>query len=341
MRLLYELSFCLTAFPVLTSARPDLVIGTSPSILSALLARLLAGAARCPLVVVTQDVVSAAAEQTELAVSRTFSKLLAKVESFALRSAALVTVPAPKLRLALGRIGVRPEAIHTIRNWPRRFPTASTADFRARYGWEHRIVIMHTGNIGLKQSLDELVETARLMQVRRPEVVFAIFGHGNQYESLARIAGPIDNIELHPPVPAEDYVALLTSADYLLVHERSTVRDMSLPSKLTSYVQAARPIIAVTHPNSSTASEVRRIGAGVIVPPRDREAFLAALEDLMENVDRREELAMAARSHYGKELSSTPGLSRLAELIANTLSLKSSCTSTHISCSTRPSPTGR
>jgi glycosyltransferase involved in cell wall biosynthesis len=57
---------------------------------------------------------------------------------------------------------------------------------------------------------------------------------------------------------------------------------MSLPSKLTSYFAAGRPIVAAASADSETAREIDAAGAGYVVPPdepaRLRDAILALKE---------------------------------------------------------------
>jgi glycosyltransferase involved in cell wall biosynthesis len=53
-------------------------------------------------------------------------------------------------------------------------------------------------------------------------------------------------------VSDEDYSALLSAADLLIVNERSTQLEMSLPSKLTSYLYSQRPVIAAVPRGGAT-----------------------------------------------------------------------------------------
>lgn len=55
-----------------------------------------------------------------------------------------------------------------------------------------------------------------------------------------------------PAVSDEDYATLLSAADLLLVNERSTQMEMSLPSKLTSYLYSGRPVLAAVPRGGAT-----------------------------------------------------------------------------------------
>lgn len=60
---------------------------------------------------------------------------------------------------------------------------------------------------------------------------------------------------------------------------------MSVPSKLTSYFLAGLPILAATESSSTTANEIEESGAGIVVPPMNPEALVAAAEQLGSDPD--------------------------------------------------------
>jgi glycosyltransferase involved in cell wall biosynthesis len=127
--------------------------------------------------------------------------------------------------------------------------------------------------MGRKQGLENLLETAALLRGERVQIVLA--GDGNDRERLEARARKLELenvqfIELQGPGLWE---AVMEASDLLLVNQRPSVTDMSLPSKLTSYFAAGRPVVAAASADSETAREVMAAGAGYVVPPDDPEAF--------------------------------------------------------------------
>ena len=92
------------------------------------------------------------------------------------------------------------------------------------------------------------------MAAQEPDVRFVFMGDGNQRATLQRATAGLPNVEILPPVEDEMYLRTLMAADCLLVHERATVRDMSLPSKLTSYFATGLPVIGVVASTGGTAA---------------------------------------------------------------------------------------
>jgi glycosyltransferase involved in cell wall biosynthesis len=192
----------------------------------------------------------------------------------------------------------------------------STDAIRERFGWtDGRQVVLHAGNIGLKQGLDQVVDAARLAQERRDPVRFVFSGGGSQEEAIRAAASDVDNVEFLGLQPDGVHASLLATADVLLLSERSSQVDMSLPSKLTSYYTAGRPIVAAVGVTGASAEEVRRSGSGLVAPAGQPEALLEALSRLRSDPDLAVRLGTAGRAYGAANVSAGTGLARGAELI--------------------------
>ena len=116
---------------------------------------------------------------------------------------------------------------------------------RARFGWKDgEQVVLHAGNIGLKQGLEQVIEAARIAADRHEFVRFVLSGGGSQAAAIQAAAGGLPNVDFLGFQPDGIHASLLDAADVLLLSERATQIDMSLPSKLTAYFAAGRPVVA-------------------------------------------------------------------------------------------------
>jgi glycosyltransferase involved in cell wall biosynthesis len=221
------------------------------------------------------------------------------VEKYALRAADTVIVIHPRFADYLVEVlGVERGRIVVIRNWTHLKPTAviSKRDARAALGWPTDVALaVHTGNMGAKQGLENVVEAARLADAREAPIKFVLVGDGGEREQLERLAQGIDRIEFVDPLDDDDYRCALAAADCLVVNELPGVAAMAVPSKLTSYFDAARPILAATDTNGITAGEIKQASAGVVVPAGDPEALLTAALELSSDSERAAEYGSAGR----------------------------------------------
>jgi glycosyltransferase involved in cell wall biosynthesis len=226
-------------------------------------------------------------------------RITKSVERYVLRAADAVVVIHPRFADYVAEtLGVERDRIVVIRNWTHLKPTpvVSQNDARAALGWPTDVALaVHTGNMGAKQGLENVVEAARLADQRQSPIKFILVGDGGEREALERLAHGVERIAFVDPLDDADYGSALAAADCLVVNELPGVAAMAVPSKLTSYFDAARPILAATDANGITAGEVEQANAGVVVPAGDPEALLTAALELASDSGRAAAYGAAGR----------------------------------------------
>ncbi len=332
-RALYELTFMLHVLVAgrRLPQRPDLVVAVTPALGGAVAAARLARRFDVPLITVVQDLMARAAGQSGISGGASVSSITARIERHALRRADRVAVVAEAFRPAVERYGVVPGRIDLLPNWSHiRASTSARDEARAELGWSpSAFIVAHTGNIGLKQDLGNVVEAARHLArdhgSRQTEVV--VIGDGSQREAIAEQAADVPGLRLLAPLDDEQYRLALAAADVLLINERASVADMSLPSKLTSYLAAGRPVLAAVAPAGATATELHRLArsgdpVAMVVPAGDPRRLAEAIDDLRADPALRLRMSLAARSIARDELGAVRSMRRLAQSVALALPLK-------------------
>jgi colanic acid biosynthesis glycosyl transferase WcaI len=297
-RALFELTFAAHLLAHRKMADPDVVVAVVPNLLSAVSAVRIAGCAGAKLVVWVQDSMTAAASQSGISGGQTVARIVSSLERFVIRQADTVIVISEGFRNLVEGGGADPDKVVLVRNWSHQPPpTADRTSTRLRMGWdENEIIAMHAGNMGLKQGLENVVEAGRLATKLGKPVRFVLMGDGSQRKQLQRLAVGASNVEFLPPVPSDTYSDVLAAADILLINEAVTVLDMSLPSKLTSYLLAARPVVAAVSPGGGTACEVEQTGAGSVIESGRPDLLLQEVVALGADP-----LAAAALGAHGRE----------------------------------------
>jgi glycosyltransferase involved in cell wall biosynthesis len=182
-------------------------------------------------------------------------------------------------------VGVDPAKISDIPNWadlqsiqPRR----PDQEMRERFGASPGdFLVVHTGNMGAKQDLLNVVAAADNLKVDA-HIKFALIGDGQERNSVAGdvTARHLSNIRVMPLQASNEFSAVLSAADALLVNQAPMIIDSVLPSKLLAYMASGRPVIASAHKESTTAHLVRRSGCGVVADPGRPEALAAAIREM-------------------------------------------------------------
>ena len=296
----------------------DVVVGVVPALAGALAARNLANRLKIPYAVIVQDLVGKAASQSGIRGGGPVAGAVGWAERRALSDAAAVATISRPMGRTVEAYGVPRDRIAYLPNYTHiEMQTVSRHEARERLGWsQDRFIALHTGNMGFKQDLDNVVEAARLA-AGDSRLEFRLMGDGNQRHHLEELAGGIPGISFVDPMSKDDYPLALAAANVLLVNERSTVDDMSLPSKLTSYLVARRPVVAAVPANGATAGLVDESGGGLVIPPSNPAALVAALRELMNDPRRCEELGERGNIYAQTTLTRARGLAATRSFVVN------------------------
>lgn len=317
-RALFEGTFGMTGFLASLRLRhQDAILGVVPNLSGSILARLTAKRLRVPYGLLFQDLMGPASRQSGIAGGRAVARATSAAEAWATGGAHAIGIVAKTFAPYLVSLGVAPSKIHHVPNWSRlAAPQLATAETRARFGWaDDRQLVIHAGNLGLKQGLQQIVEAARLAARRGDPVRFVFSGGGNQAGAIRAAAQGLPNVSFIGVQPDGMHASLLATADVLLLSERPTQIDMSLPSKLTSYFAAGRPIVAAVPPGGGSAAEVERSGAGIVVPAGNPEALLGVLAQLRSGPALAARLAFAGPAYAKANTAEGPCLERAAALV--------------------------
>lgn len=319
-RLLLEIVFGLRA--ALTRwGRPDVVVSVSPALFASMFAAVRARLQGVPFLVWVQDVYSLGVAETGQGSRRT-GRLVGWAERLVLRSATTIVVIHERFRSYLVReLGLDPRQVNVVRNWSH-VDVATDEDaaaLRARLGWDpDTTVVLHAGNMGAKQDLENVVRASRLAEEHGDPLLFVLMGDGNRRAHLEAL-GTNRCLAVMDPLPKEDFASALRAADILLVNEKPGLTEMAVPSKLTSYFAAGRPAVVATDQGSVTADEVHLSGGGIRVDAGCPQALVDAALELRANPERAAGLAasgMAFRESTLTEDASLEAFQRLLRTLA-------------------------
>lgn len=316
----YELSFMVNVLAQRVR-RPDLVVAVSPSLGGAVAGARIAARFGVPLITVVQDLMAKAAGQSGMTGGSSAARATAWLERYALRRSTLVAAVSEAFFPTLKEYGVPEERLRLLPNWTHIGASAlDRATARRELGWpDDRFLVLHTGNMGLKQDLGNVIEAARLLSGDE-RIRFLLLGDGSQRLALQTQAAGVPNLEFVDRLDDADYLRALAAADLLLVNERATVGDMSLPSKLTSYLSAGRPVLAAVTKNGATARELSRTGgAAEVVAPDHPQALADAVLRSAAEPEHRDTMSAAGKAFAAAHLGRDAAMGRLSTLAEEAL----------------------
>jgi glycosyltransferase involved in cell wall biosynthesis len=236
--------------------------------------------------------------------------LTGSTEAFIARKADVVATISDGFSAYLQAAGVPAGRIQRVRNWTRLGAPSETRDeTRTRLGWgPSDFVCLHAGNMGQKQGLDNLLDAAKVL--REPDVKVVLSGDGNDRNRLIARARALNlrNVSFVGLQPAGQFESMLRAADVLLLQQRRSVNDMALPSRLTAYFAAGRPVVAAVAPTSGAAKEIQVAGAGIVVNADNPSSLAESLALLRGSPETAFRLGRAGQDHARRVLSGEQAL---------------------------------
>jgi len=265
----YFLSAC---YAGLRLDRPDVVVAlTDPPIIG--LAAWLAGKRyRAPLVMAFKDLFPEVTVLMQDFQSDTVNDVLQAVNKFLVkRAAANVALGETMRQRLIDNKGAPPERTTIIADWA---DTAAVAPgpkrnpFSAAHGLADKFVVMHSGNIGLSQGLETVVDAAALLR-DIPDLQVVFVGEGVKKADLqARAAAlGLTNVTFLPFTPKERLGESFASADVFIVSLQRGLAGYIVPSKLYGILAAGRAYVAAVEEDCEVASITRTHDSGRLAEP--------------------------------------------------------------------------
>ncbi|HEY7450393.1 MAG TPA: WcaI family glycosyltransferase [Vicinamibacterales bacterium] len=317
-RILHEGSFALAALArSLSMPRPDVLLIVSPPLGLSLVAFLLSCWWRAPYVFHVADLQPDTALDLGMMKAGTVARFLYALERFAYRHAAKVSTLTDAMRAKILAKDIPPKNVLLFSDWadPRLFdlePGRPDPEIRHELRLDNDFIVLHAGNMGVKQGLHVVLEAAR--RTKDPTMRYVFVGDGvmrHELEARAR-AMNLANVRFLPLLDRGRFERLLAVADLCLVTQQRTVADVVFPSKVLTLLAAAKPVVASVAAASEVARVVKAAEAGEVVAPEDPDRLARAIAKLRGSKARRSQMAESGRNYARRHWDRDRTLQHLA-----------------------------
>jgi glycosyltransferase involved in cell wall biosynthesis len=252
----------------------------------------LTGATKLPLILALHTVLEEPTEEQETVLCR----LIDRAERTIVMTKAAADILKRRYDISPDRISIIP---HGVPDRPLRDPD----EYKDRFGWQGRKVLMTFGLIAPSKGIRHMIEAMPAIVSEHPDVLYEIIGasHPNLVRSegechrtslieLARTLGIEDHVRfIDRFVEEEELLDMLQAADIYVTPYLNMAQVTS--GTLAYAVAVGKPVISTPYIH---AREILADGHGVIVPPADPKALGDAAISLLSDDARRRSLARAA-----------------------------------------------
>ena len=318
----YVFCWCAQFWKGLRAKDIDLIYLASTPPIQGVLGGLLKKIKKVPFVYNLQDIFPDSLAGTGLAKKGGLLWKIGRViENFTYRNADKIIVISEDFKLNIMEKGVPEEKIVVVYNWvdEEAVKHVSREDNKLfdAYGLDRsKFYITYSGNIGLTQNMDMLLEVAKELETAEPDIQFVLIGEGAYKKRVQEIIAEksIGNVALLPFQPYEDISHVFSLGDAGLVISKPGVGENSVPSKTWSILSASRPVLANFDENE-LKTIVAENQCGIFTKAGDKEAFKQAILDLYHDREHCEQLGRNGREFILKNLTRAVGTQKYVDVI--------------------------
>lgn len=202
----------------------------------------------------------------------------------------------PRLR----QYGISSTKLHVIPNWA---PVQALPVRPKSNAWStmndlnHSFCFLYAGTLGMKHNPDLLLQLALSMQeFEHARVVVISQGQGAQWLKEKKSEFHLSNLIILPFQPLEDLHDVLATGDVLIALLERDAGLYSVPSKVTTYLCAGRPLLLGV-PAQNKAAKIVADQRGFVVDPQHTDQFIETAHKLFHNKELRTMLGTNARRY--------------------------------------------
>lgn len=202
-------------------------------------------------------------------------------------------------------------------------PLKQVSPYRKELGIaDDKIVALYSGNMGGKQGLEILAETATIIQQKQIQnIQFVFCGNGAGREDLEKACIGLNNVMFLDLQPFERLGELLGLTDIHLLPQRADAADLVMPSKLTGMLASGKSVIATATAETELGYVITDDAkCGLIVPPENALALAEAIIQLSQDSESRQRYGKNGRQYAENKLSKDQILKTFEQDLKNLIS---------------------
>ena len=296
----YVTYFASSTIASLVVSRPDVVVSLTDPPIVGLTALSTARRTGARFVFLCEDIFPEVAAVLEDFHNAAVNRALDRVNRHLLHEAdAIVALGERMKRRLVEEKSANPSRVQVIHNWAdcrAIAPAPKDNAFARAHGLTDRFVLMHSGNVGLTQNLETLVEAASCLRWKE-RLVIAVVGDGAKRDALRQAAAArgLTNVRFFPYQPKALLHESFAAADAFLVSLKAGLEGYIVPSKLYGILAAGRPFVAAVDPSSEVATIARDYQCGLAAAPGNPDDLARKIAALYDDPDETREMGNRAR----------------------------------------------
>jgi glycosyltransferase involved in cell wall biosynthesis len=297
----------------------DAVVWYSPSIFLGPLVGVLKRSSNCRSYLILRDIFPEWAVDMGLLRRGVVYRAFKLVERYQYSVADTIGVQSPSNLGYLTEWAKKPgRRLEVLQNWLAPAPNVGSSVSVAATPLMGRTIFVYSGNMGIAQGMDILLDLAERLRNRR-DIGFMFVGRGSEVPRLRSSAEQraLDNVVFHDEVDPSEIPGLLAQCHIGLVALDPRHKTHNVPGKFLTYMQAGLPVLARINSGNDLADLINREGVGRVYIGDSLDALQALAAGFVDDKTGRELMSSRGRALAKSLFSATAAVRQVVAALSN------------------------
>ena len=181
-----------------------------------------------------------------------------------------------------------------------------------------RKIFVYTGNIGVAQGIDILLDLATVLQEDK-SIGFMFVGRGSAVAEMKEksVRLGLSNILFYDEIRPNEIPSLLKECHAGLIALDPRHRNDNIPGKFLAYMQSGLPVIGNINPGNDFQTLVERFRVGKVVSSNSIQDLQQAAEVLLEEIENDPDIKTRCRELAKSQFSASSAATQVADALFN------------------------
>ena len=208
--------------------------------------------------------------------------------------------------------------LEVLNNWLGEPAHASSTIRLADTSLAGRRVLVYSGNIGVAQGLDIILEAAAML-LSRADVGFLFVGRGSELQRLRQLAETrlLSNVLFMDEIDPNEIPDLYAQCDAGMVVLDSRHKSHNIPGKFLSYMQNGLPVLASINLCNDLAQMIRNEKVGQVNETNQVDELVMLIDKLLDQVETDSGLSDRCRALFQSQFTAKQAVKQLVTAFSN------------------------
>ncbi len=186
--------------------------------------------------------------------------------------------------------------------------------FKKKLNPQNKFCLIYSGTIGKKHDSEIFFNILEKL----PDILIIISSEGEYAEKIKSLANKNKvNLKLIKWVEPKYFYSFLSMADAFLVTLNKEASEISVPSKIYSYLSVGKPIVALIPKNNLGAKKIIQYKSGYIISPNNADLLVNKIKNIIASKNKNLKFRINKKKYLNEKKNSLLNFKKIINFISN------------------------